>query len=136
MKRILLALVLVAAFEDDAIFPPAKHDAATLRAFVAHHGAAQVEAYFDKKRRFAPTDFDVPDKVPGLRGSPRSSLVVQKKGRPKTLKEVPGMNDATFSYGHWRWAALGPVLQCPPAIFTSFGTARESLSSLDNALDA
>ena len=148
MKRILLALVLVAASaaEDDAMGADAqgrvrgrgrapgdgrgapralrrplqgprgaKHHKVTLQAFVAHHGAAQVEAYFESKRRLAPTDFKVPSdhKQPWrVQGLP---------GRAASFRQ-------TFSYGHWRWAALGPVLQCPPSILTSFGTVRELIT--------
>ena len=98
-----------AGCEAPAIFAPATHDAGLLQEFVNHHGAAKVDAYFGEKQRLAPSDFQLP----------KDGQFVHQ------INDGKLRNDTTFNYAHWRFNAMGPVLQCPPSIFTVFGHGDE-----------
>lgn len=65
--------------------------------------STQVASYFDKKKRLAVTDYQYRRQLPGNFRLKRDEI------------------DLTWPWDHRRFDALGPVLQCPPAIFTSFG---------------
>jgi hypothetical protein len=84
-------------------FGPNRHNRSLLAAFVAHHGRAEVASYFDKKKRLVVTDYQY------------------IRPLPKYFRLKRDETDLTWPWDHSRFDALGPVLQCPPAIFTSFG---------------
>jgi len=65
--------------------------------------STQVASYFDKKKRLVVTDYQY------------------RRPLPKYFRLKRDETDLTWPWDHSRFDALGPVLQCPPAIFTSFG---------------
>lgn len=69
--------------------------------------STQVSSYFDEKKRLVVTNYQY------------------RRQLPRNFKLKRDEKDMTWPWDHRRFDALGPVLQCPPAFFTSFGHGDE-----------